>query len=189
FCPGAAHAPHHVWKEWADKYAGRFDQGYEAIRAEILANQVKLGLLPDSTQLSPINPHGEPTTKGPDGQPWPQLDFVRPWDALSADEKKLFARMAEVYAGFVSYTDAQIGRLLDYLEESGQLDNTIIVVVSDNGASAEGGPNGSVNEGKFFNGYIDTVEESMKLFDRLGGPETYNHYPIGWAMSFNTPYK
>ena len=87
------------------------------------------------------------------------------------------------------YTDAQIGRVLDYLEESGQLDNTIIVVISDNGASGEGGPNGSVNEVKFFNGYIDTVEESMKVFDDLGGPETYNHYPIGWAMAFNTPYK
>ena len=97
--------------------------------------------------------------------------------------------MAEVFAGFLSYTDAQIGRILDYLEESGQLDNTIIVVISDNGASGEGGPNGSVNEGKFFNGYIDTVEESMKLFDHLGGPQTYNHYPIGWAMAFNTPYK
>src|SRR5246127_2797758 len=97
--------------------------------------------------------------------------------------------MAEVFAGFLSYTDAQIGRILDYLEESGQLDDTIIVVISDNGASGEGGPNGSVNEGKFFNGYIDTVEESMKVFDHLGGPDTYNHYPIGWAMAFNTPYK
>lgn len=102
-------------------------------------------------------------------------------------KKKLFCRMAEVFAGFLSYTDAQIGRILDYLEESGQLDNTIIVVISDNGASGEGGPNGSVNEGKFFNGYIDTVAESMKLFDHLGGPQTYNHYPIGWAMAFNTP--
>ena len=97
--------------------------------------------------------------------------------------------MAEVFAGFLSYTDAQIGRVLDYLEESGQLDNTIIVVISDNGASGEGGPNGSVNEVKFFNGYIDTVEESMRFFDELGGPATYNHYPIGWAMAFNTPYK
>jgi arylsulfatase len=97
--------------------------------------------------------------------------------------------MAEVFAGFLSYTDAQVGRILDYLEESGQLDNTIIVVISDNGASGEGGPNGSVNEGKFFNGYIDTVEESMRFLDNLGGPETYNHYPIGWAMAFNTPYK
>ena len=114
---------------------------------------------------------------------------MRPWDTLSADEKRLFCRMAEVFAGFLSYTDAQIGRILDYLEDSGQLDNTIIVVISDNGASGEGGPNGSVNETKFFNGYIDTAEESMKFFDRLGGPQTYNHYPIGWAMAFNTPYK
>jgi hypothetical protein len=114
---------------------------------------------------------------------------VRPWDSLNDEEKKLFSRMAEVFAGFLSYTDAQIGRVLDYLDESGQLDDTIIVVISDNGASGEGGPNGSVNEGKFFNGYIDTVEESMKLFDELGGPRTYNHYPIGWAMAFNTPYK
>jgi arylsulfatase len=127
--------------------------------------------------------------QGPSGEPWPLQDTVRPWDSLNDEEKRLFARMAEVFAGFLSYTDAQIGRILDYLEESGQLDNTIIVVISDNGASGEGGPNGSVNEGKFFNGYIDTVEESMKLFDHLGGPETYNHYPIGWAMAFNTPYK
>src|SRR6202047_4954232 len=97
--------------------------------------------------------------------------------------------MAEVFAGFLSYTDAQIGRVLDYLEESGQLDNTIIVVISDNGASGEGGPNGSVNEVKFFNGYIDTAEESMRFYDNLGGTDTYNHYPIGWAMAFNTPYK
>jgi Sulfatase len=114
---------------------------------------------------------------------------VRPWDTLGDEEKRLFSRMAEVFAGFLSYTDAQIGRVLDYLEESGQLENTIIVVISDNGASGEGGPNGSVNENKFFNGYIDTVEESMRFFDSLGGPDTYNHYPIGWAMAFNTPYK
>ena len=94
-----------------------------------------------------------------------------------------------MFAGFLSYTDDQINRVLDYLEESGQLDNMIIVVISDNGASGEGGPNGSVNEVKFFNGYIDSVEESLKHFDDLGGPETYNHYPIGWAMAFNTPYK
>ncbi|MDQ2638025.1 MAG: sulfatase-like hydrolase/transferase, partial [Actinomycetota bacterium] len=123
------------------------------------------------------------------GQTWPEQDTVRPWDALSDDEKKLFSRMAEVFAGFLSYTDAQIGRVLDYLEQSGQLDNTIIVVISDNGASGEGGPNGSVNEVKFFNGYIDTVEDGLRVIDDLGGPETYNHYPIGWAMAFNTPYK
>ena len=114
--------------------------------------QKELGLLPDDTELSAINPHGEPARTGPDGQPWPLLDTVRPWDSLSDDEQRLFARMAEVFAGFVSYTDDQLGRVLDYLEESGQLDNTIIVVVSDNGASGEGGPNGSFNEWRFFNG-------------------------------------
>ncbi|MCX8563501.1 arylsulfatase [Mycolicibacterium mucogenicum] len=186
-CPGAGHAPHHVFKEWADKYAGRFDMGYEAYRDLVLENQKRLGIVPPDTELSPMNPYLD--VKGPNGEPWPLQDTVRPWDGLSDDEKRLFARMAEVFAGFLSYTDAQIGRILDYLEESGQLDNTLIVVISDNGASGEGGPNGSVNENKFFNGYIDTVEESMRYFDTLGSPDTYNHYPIGWAMAFNTPYK
>jgi arylsulfatase len=186
-CPGAGHAPHHVFKEWADKYAGRFDMGYEAYREIVLENQKRLGIVPPDTELSPINPYLD--VKGPGGEPWPYQDTVRPWDSLNDDEKRLFARMAEVFAGFLSYTDAQIGRILDYLEESGQLDNTIIVVISDNGASGEGGPNGSVNEVKFFNGYIDTVEESLRCYDELGGPATYNHYPIGWAMAFNTPYK
>src|SRR6476661_6198105 len=186
-CPGAGHAPHHVFKEWADRYAGKFDMGYEAYREIVLENQKKLGIVPPDTELSPINPYLD--VKGPNGEPWPPQDTVRQWDSLNDEEKRLFARMAEVFAGFLSYTDAQIGRILDYLEESGQLDNTIIVVISDNGASGEGGPNGSVNEVKFFNGYIDTVEESMRFYDQLGGPQTYNHYPIGWAMAFNTPYK
>ncbi len=186
-CPGAGHAPHHVFKEWADRYAGRFDMGYEKYREAVLDNQKALGIVPPDTELSPINPYVD--VKGPEGQPWPMQDTVRPWDSLNTEERQLFSRMAEVFAGFLSYTDAQIGRILDYLEESGQLDNTLIVVICDNGASGEGGPNGSVNEQKFFNGYIDTVEESLKFMDRLGGPETYNHYPIGWAMAFNTPYK
>lgn len=186
-CPGAGHAPHHVFSEWADKYAGKFDMGYEAYRELVLENQKRLGIVPPDTELSPMNPYLD--TKGPNGEPWPWQDTVRPWDGLSDDEKRLFARMAEVFAGFLSYTDAQIGRILDYLEESGQLDNTVIVVISDNGASGEGGPNGSVNEVKFFNGYIDTVEENMRYLDTLGSPDTYNHYPIGWAMAFNTPYK
>ncbi|MET8779220.1 arylsulfatase [Nocardia sp. NPDC004654] len=186
-CPGAGHAPHHVFAEWADRYAGRFDMGYEAYRDIVLENQKRMGIVPPDTEMSPVNPYL--AAKGPNGEPWPLLDTVRPWDSLNAEEKRLFARMAEVFAGFLSYTDDQIGRILDYLEESGQLDNTIIVVISDNGASGEGGPNGSVNEVKFFNGYIDTVEESMRFYDQLGGPQTYNHYPIGWAMAFNTPYK
>jgi arylsulfatase A-like enzyme len=186
-CPGAGHAPHHVFQEWVDKYSGKFDMGYERYRDVVLENQKKLGIVPADTELSPINPYLD--VKGPNGEPWPPQDTVRPWDSLDDEEKRLFSRMAEVFAGFLSYTDDQIGRILDYLEESGQLDNTIIVVISDNGASGEGGPNGSVNEVKFFNGYIDTVEESMRYIDHLGSPNTYPHYAIGWAMAFNTPYK
>jgi arylsulfatase len=186
-CPGAGHAPHHVFKDWADKYAGKFDMGYERYREIVLESQKKLGIVPPDTELSPVNPYLDVT--GPNGEAWPYQDTVRPWEGLNDEEKRLFSRMAEVFAGFLSYTDAQIGRILDYLEESGQLDDTIIVVISDNGASGEGGPNGSVNEVKFFNGYIDTAEDGMAYIDYLGGPETYNHYPIGWAMAFNTPYK
>jgi arylsulfatase A-like enzyme len=188
FCPGCAHAPHHVFKEWADKYKGRFDMGYEEIRKQILVNQKKMGLLPDSTELSPINPHGEPAVKGPDGQPWPKLDFVLPWNSLSEDEKTLFIRMAEVFAGFVSYTDREIGRILDYLEESGQLENTIIVVISDNGGSGEGGPAGSFNEIKFFNNVPDDIKENLLRIDDLGSPKAYNHYCTGWAWAFDTPF-
>jgi arylsulfatase len=189
FCPGAGHAPHHVFKEWADKYKGKFDKGYEAIRSDILARQKEMDILPEATELSPINPHGEPVgITGPEGQPWPQLDFVRPWESLNDDEKKLFVRMAEVYAGFISYTDHEIGSFVDYLEESDQLDNTIIVVVSDNGSSAEGGPNGSFNENKFFNNVPDTVEENLKHLDELGGTKSYNHYNTGWAWAFDTPF-
>lgn len=188
FAPGAAHAPHHVTKEWADRYRGKFDQGYEAIREQILARQKQMGLLPGDVQLSPINPHGEPEQGGRDGKPWPQVDFVRPWDSLTADEKRLFARMAEVYAGFVSHTDHEIGRIIDYLRDSGQLDNTIIVVVSDNGASGEGGPNGSFNENKFFNNVPDDIEANLARLDELGGPKSYNHYNTGWAWAFDTPF-
>jgi arylsulfatase A-like enzyme len=189
FCPGCAHAPHHVFAEWSDRYKGRFDEGYEAIRSSILARQKELGLLPDDVELSLINPHGEPDgITGPDGQPWPQLDWVRQWDSLTDDEKRLFSRMAEVYAGFVSYTDHEIGRFIDYLEESDQFENTIVVVVSDNGASGEGGPNGSFNENKFFNNVPDTVEANLERIDELGGPRSYNHYNTGWAWAFDTPF-
>jgi len=187
YCPGAAHAPHHAPKEWADKYRGKFDMGYEAYRELVFQRQQQLGIIPEGAELSPINPYTETTSH--DGKPWSQLDRVRPWDSLSEDEQRLFARMAEVYAGFLSHADQQLGRLLDYLEESGQLDNTIIVLVSDNGASGEGGPNGSVNENKFFNGVPDTIEENLRYLDELGGPTTYNHYPTGWAWAFNTPFK
>lgn len=187
FAPGCAHAPHHVPKEWADKYKGRFDMGWDRYREQVFARQREMGLLPAGTELAPMNAYAD--AKGPNGEPWPELDRVRPWDSLNDDEKRLFARMAEVYAGFVSHTDHQIGRILDYLEETGQLDNTIVVAVSDNGASGEGGPNGTVNEMKFFNGVIDTVEENLKHLDDLGSPDTYPHYPNGWAEAFCTPFK
>ena len=107
----------------------------------------------------------------------------------SADEKKLFSRLAEVYAGFSEYTDAQVGRIIDYLEQSGQLDNTLILYAADNGASGEGSPSGSVNENKFFNGYPDDMAENLKLIDELGSPDTYEHFPTGWAAAFSTPFK
>ena len=116
-------------------------------------------------------------------------DAVRPWSTLNDDEKKLFARMAEVFAGFSEYTDVQVGRIVDYLERTGQLDNTLIFYCADNGASGEGSPNGSVNENKFFNGYPDDLTENMKYLDMLGGPDTYNHYPTGWAVAFSTPFQ
>ncbi|NUV63682.1 arylsulfatase [Streptomyces sp. CAI-85] len=190
YAPGCAHAPHQAPPEWIDRYRGRFDAGYEAMREEILARQKELGLVPQNTELPPLNPIGTPETRsGPDGEPFPPLDFTRPWAELSADEQRLFSRMAEVYAGFLSHCDDQIGRLLAYLEEIEQLDNTIFVVVSDNGASGEGGPNGSVNENKFFNNVADDLAENLAMIDKLGGLETYGHYPNGWAMAFNTPFK
>ncbi len=186
--PGCGHAPHHVDLEWADRYRGRFDAGYEAIRSEILDRQKAMGILPPDTKLTPINPHGQPNAVGPLGQPWPALDYVKPWDSLTDDEQRLFIRMAEVFAGFVSYTDSQIERVLDYLESTGQLDNTIVVAISDNGASAEGGPNGSFNENKFFNGIADTIEANLPRIEELGTTTAYNHYNNGWAWAFDTPF-
>ena len=187
FCPGACHAPHHAPKEWIEKYEGKFDMGYEKYRELVFERQKQLGIFPPDAELTPLNPYAEETSV--DGTPWNPLDVVRPWDELSDDEKRLFSRMAEVYAGFLSHADHEIGRLLDFLEKSGQLENTIVVLVSDNGASGEGGPNGSVNENKFFNGIPDKIEDNMKYLDDLGSPATYNHYPVGWAWAFNTPFK
>ena len=190
YAPGACHAPHHAPKEWIEKYKGRFDRGYEALREQTLARQKQLGLVPPDTVLPPINPIGTPQTRtGPDGQPFPIMDVTRPWETLSEEEKRLFVRMAEVYAGFLAHADDQIGRLLEFLEESELLENTLIVLVSDNGASGEGGPNGSVNETKLMNGVPDDIEANLPLIDELGSPTTYNHYPNGWAMAFNTPFK
>jgi arylsulfatase len=190
YTPGACHAPHHVPKEWIEKYKGRFDMGYEAMREQTLERQKQLGIVPEDTELPPVNPIGTPQDrKGPDDKPFPQLDFTRPWGSLSDDERRLFCRMAEVYAGFLAHADDQIGRLVAYLEETEQLENTIIVLVSDNGASGEGGPNGSLNENKFMNQIPDDIEDNLAMIDELGSPKTYNHYPNGWAMAFNTPFK
>jgi arylsulfatase A-like enzyme len=190
YAPGACHAPHHAPKEWIEKFKGRFDMGYEAMREGTLAQQKELGLVPAEVELPPLNPIGTPETRtGPDNLPFPELDFTRPWDSLNDDERRLFSRMAEVYAGFLAHADHHVGRLLNFLEQNDQLENTLIVVVSDNGASGEGGPNGSVNEMKFANGVPDDLEENLAKLEELGGPTTYNHYPNGWAMAFNTPFK
>ena len=190
YAPGACHAPHHAPKEWIDRYRGRFDMGYEAMREQTLARQKEMGIVPADTELPPLNPIGTPQTRtGPEGQPFPVTDYTKPWDSLSADEKRLFCRMAEVYAGFLAHADHHIGRLLDYLEDSGQLENTLVILVSDNGASGEGGPDGSVNENRLFNGVPDDLAANLSMLEELGSPKTYNHYPTGWAMAFNTPFK
>lgn len=181
FCPGATHAPHHAPQEYIDKYSGVFDDGYEAYREWVMQRMIEKGLLPEDTELTEINPMAPGT--------FPENNLVRPWDDLSEEERRLFARMAEVYAAFAEYTDVQIGRIVDYLEETGELDNTLIVYAADNGASAEGTPDGSVNENKFFNGWPDSVEENLHHIDELGGPNTYNHHPTGWAAAFSTPYR
>ena len=190
YAPGACHAPHHVPKEWITKYAGQFDVGYEAMREQTLARQKELGIVSQDAALPPINPIGTSDTRtGPDGKPFPAMDCTRPWESLSEDEKRLFCRMAEVYAGFLGHADHHIGRLLDFLQEAEQLDNTLLILMSDNGASGEGGPDGSVNEMKLLNGIPDDIETNLAMIDELGGPKTYNHYPNGWAMAFNTPFK
>jgi arylsulfatase A-like enzyme len=189
YAPGACHAPHHAPKEWIERFRGRFDLGYEAVRGQTLERQKQLGIVPPDTELPPVNPMGTPQSHTDPAKPFPELDTTRPWDTLSDDEKRLFSRMAEVYAGFLAHADHHIGRLLDYLEETGQRDNTLVILVSDNGASGEGGPNGSVNENKLFNGIADDLQENLAKLDDLGGPKTYNHYPNGWAMGFNAPFK
>jgi len=181
YCPGANHAPHHAPKEYIEKYKGKFDDGYEAYREWVLGRMIERGILPKDTRLTPINPMSAGKC--------PENDLVRPWNTLSADEKKLFARMAEVYAACSEYTDVQVGRLIDYLEESGQLDNTLIIYCADNGASGEGSPSGSVNENLFFNAYPDDVARNLAQMEKLGGPDTCNHYPTGWAVAFSTPYR
>jgi arylsulfatase len=171
FAPGATHAPHHVPKEWIAKYKGKFDQGWDKLRDETLARQIKLGVVPAGTKLA-----RKPSA-------------IKDWDTLSADEKKLFTRQMEVFAGFAEYTDTEIGRLVDAIGDLGQLDNTLIFyIVGDNGASAEGGMAGMFNEMTYFNGVQETVAEVLKHYDELGGPNTYGHYAAGWAVAGDTPF-
>src|SRR5579884_247463 len=171
YAPGACHAPHQAPAEYIDRYRGRFDQGWDQWRHEVFERQVASGLLPPGTRLSD-RPH-----------------WVAPWDSLSGDERTLYARMMEVYAGFLEHTDAQLGRLLDFIETLGETDNTLVLAMSDNGASAEGGPRGSFNEMYFFNFEPESLEENLARIDQLGGPDAHNHYPWGWAWAGNTPLK
>lgn len=171
FAPGATHAPHHVPKEWIAKYKGKFDQGWDKLREETLARQKKLGVVPQDAKLA---------TKP---------DVIKDWNTLSADEKRLFARQMEVFAGFGEYADYEVGRLVQAIEDLGQLDNTLIFyVVGDNGASAEGTMNGLFNEATYFNGVPESVQDVLKHIDELGGPNSYGHYAAGWAVAGDTPF-
>lgn len=181
FNPGANHAPHHSPAEYTAKYKGKFDNGYDTYRDWVVKRMKEKGIIPEDTEMVDFNPLPEDVAN--------PADYVKPWEELNEDEKKLFARMAEVFAGFSEYTDAQVGRVIDYLEQTGQLENTIVLYAADNGASGEGSPEGTVNENKFFNGYPDDTKENLKYLDVLGSPDTYNHYPTGWAASFSAPFK
>ena len=171
FAPGAMHAPHHVRKEWSDKYKGAFDDGWDVYREKVYARQKEMGIIPADAELSRHDPD------------------VKPWADCSADEKRLYARMMEVFAGFLEHTDHHIGRLLDFLSRLGELENTLIMVLSDNGASSEGGPTGSVNENLFFNNVPESLEANLAAIDELGGPTTFNHYAWGWTWAGNTPFR
>ena len=169
---GACHAPHHVPKEWIDKYKGKFDKGWDKVREETLERQKRMGIVPKNTELAPPN------------------EGVQKWDGdLSSDEKVLFARMMECYAGFLSHTDNQIGRLIAFLDKVGKLENTLLFVCSDNGASAEGTLTGLFDEISAVEMVPESVQENIRRIDELGGPKSYNHYPVGWAMAGDTPFK
>lgn len=171
FAPGAMHSPHHVERSWADAYAGRFDAGWDRWRDELFARQTASGIVPDGATLTPRPP------------------WVQGWDQLGPDEQRLYAREHEVYAGFLSHTDAQIGRVVDALERIGVLDDTLIFVLSDNGASAEGGVTGTINEHRFTHQVRDDVAANLERLDEWGGPQTYPHYSWGWAWAGNTPFR
>ncbi|MBK6316901.1 MAG: arylsulfatase [Blastocatellia bacterium] len=171
FAPGATHAPHHVPAEWRDKYKGKFDQGWDKVREETLERQKKLGIVPADTKLAPKHKD------------------IKDWATLSADEKKLFTRQMETYAGFAEHTDNEIGRLYSAIEEIGQVDNTLFIyIVGDNGASAEGQMNGTFNEMSFFNAAPETVADMLEHYDEWGGESTYPHFPAGWAVALDAPF-
>lgn len=173
YCTGTAHAPHHAPKEWIDKYKGKFDQGWDAQRIATLARQKELGVVPQNTKL----------TERSEGIP--------AWDTLSPDQKKIYARFMEVYAGALSYADYNIGRIIDAVEETGELDNTIIIYIQgDNGASAEGTVNGTTNEvATAANGVTEDLDFLMSVYDKIGSVETYNHYSYAWAHAMNAPFQ
>lgn len=171
YCTGATHAPHHVPREWADRYKGQFDDGWDAYRERVFARQLQLGIVPPGTELSRHDPD------------------VPAWESLSPEGRRVSARMMEVFAGFLSHTDHHIGRVIHYLEQIDQLENTLIMMVSDNGASPEGGITGTSNELQFFNNAQESLEETVRAIDDLGGPTTFNHYPWGWTFAGNTPFR
>ena len=171
FALGAAHAPHHVTREWVEPYRGRFDQGWDAWRQEVFDRQLDSGVVPAGTVLTP------------------RPEWVAGWDQLSREDQRMHSRQQEVFAGFLTHTDAQIGRLVSALAESGQLENTLVLLFSDNGASAEGGAAGSVNEHRFGLGIRDSAARNLAHYDDWGGPRTYNHYSWGWAWAGNTPFR
>jgi arylsulfatase A-like enzyme len=171
YAPGATHAPHHVPKEWADKYKGKFDQGWDKMREETLQRQIELGIVPAGTRLA--------------GKP----EAIKDWGKLGPDEKKLFTRQVEVFAGFSEHTDHEIGRLVQAIEDLGELDNTLFIYIAgDNGASAEGGMNGMFSEMTYFNSVQETEEDQLKHLEQWGGPETYPHMAAGWAVAFDSPF-
>jgi arylsulfatase A-like enzyme len=172
YAPGATHSPHQPKKEWITKYNGHFDEGWDKLREETLARQKRLGLVPTNTQLT-ARSRGVPA-----------------WDSLNAEQRQLFSYMMEVYAGYLSQTDYNVGRVLDAIEQLGQLDNTLVIyIVGDNGASAEGLLQGSLNEIAMLNGIEEDYKEILKHKDELGTWKTHNHYPIGWAHAMDTPFQ
>jgi arylsulfatase A-like enzyme len=172
FALGACHSPHHAPAEWIDRYAGRFDDGWDVWRERAHAGQIELGLYPSTTELSPRPP------------------WVPAWDELPPDEQRVAARFMECFAGYLSHADAEIHRVLDFIEhELDELDDTIVVLLSDNGASAEGGKLGSINDARMWNGIPAGRSELKARIDELGGPTAHNNYPWGWTMAGNTPFK